>query len=652
MRTNDLTPPAVTGHVLPASSPMTRWPYQLRVALERLPQSAYVWDDDDPAVVWADTSTVPGASLSEPFDNLAVWVQTGTPSIVAGRTGTAVQCVGATNHVRYDFAGAGADYVTVGFAFRMTDTNQAALQRDLLRLNSDIGVTIHNRLIFQGTTLAFTRGSGILVQNTAVTLAANTWYYIEVQARLHDTSGSVTVRVNGTQVLAATNVDTRNAGTKAVYDQIQLTNAVGSTTNQWDDLYLKLGAGQSFAGDTPIGVETTSLVYDAPLIGAGFTDALCDLVALTVDPGEPDELGLFPATETTITLANARGQWSQWTADGRLVYWAPGRRVCIWAVSKADASSWWVFSGRVSSWTDTGDGQVTIVAHDGFAQLADDLPIPWTPGTAGQLPRARIQTIAAAYGYTGTVDGDVGDVTLTAGLIDGPPLEGCQRAALSDGGVFYGDADGRLTYRDRLWRAGRADQTLELVVSDNVCGGPLVVWDPEMVSDDESLYTSVQLVNEAGLSATSSLPADSTAWWYGTSHRLTHPDPDQWTTQAQGDALAARLLADTSIPRMAVRAFTMHLHAPDQDLWRAGIDLRRGDRIRLLHEFVDVNGDVGTLDIRVIAASIRHEITADTWSVTVTGTRTVDWTLVERWDETTNVWDLQPLPAQTNVWRY
>ena len=82
-------------------------------------------------------------------------------------------------------------------------------------------------------------------------------------------------------------------------------------------------------------------VWDAPEIGAGFTDAVCDFQLLEIDRGDPDELGLFGAAVATVSRANPSGEYSLWTVDGRLAYWAPGRAVHIFA--DVDGAPWWLF---------------------------------------------------------------------------------------------------------------------------------------------------------------------------------------------------------------------------------------------------------------------------------------------------------------------
>jgi hypothetical protein len=388
-------------------------------------------------------------------------------------------------------------------------------------------------------------------------------------------------------------------------------------------------------------------VWDAPFVGGGFTDAACDFVTLDVDPGEPDELYLFPPVSATLTLANADGAYTPWSADGRLVYWAPGRRFAAYWRNVDTAEERWMFSGRVASWTVNADGTVTVVAFDGLAALAQPIG-PWTPGAPGDTPRARILSIAATAQYVDPVVADVGNVTLSTAATTDAPLELIETAALSDGGLFYGDADGSLHYRDRLWRAGRDDQDRVWTVSDNVCTVPVVVWDPEAASDDERLATVVRLVNVAGLIAEASV--DATLWAGDARFVLTHPDPDQWTTQAEGDALAAYLIGQQSTPSMAVNGFDLYgldPHQPAVADFTTG--LRRGDRVNVIHDFTDANGDPATLDVTSIALAVAHNLTPETWVSHVRLSRTVDYRTVELWDRTIYVWD-QVDP--NNVWRY
>jgi hypothetical protein len=396
-------------------------------------------------------------------------------------------------------------------------------------------------------------------------------------------------------------------------------------------------------------------VWDAPATASGYTDVVCDFHALEIDPGEPDELGLYPPTMVTLSLRNPDGRYTIWSSDGRLTYWAPGRRLAVWV--DIAGTLLWIFNGRMTTWQAATDGTVTIEAFDGLAQLAEDVAEGWTPGAAGQTALARIQAIAAQTGYLDPIRGDGGGLTLSTGPSDLAPLEECQRTALSDGGVFTGDADGALIYRNRLWRAGRDDQVAVAAFSDNVCpaadGFPVTVWDADQAADDVGLFTRIELENVAGTKVVAALPAGSPgSWWTGAQYRRTHPDPDLWTTAGDGQALADYHLAQSSTPALAVRGFGLWLHAPQlatAAMWRVLLDLRRGDRIGWVSDYTDRAGQPGRVDIALIVTGLAHVVAPDSWVVTVAGTRTVEAFPVYQWDRSPWTWDD---PDPTNVWRY
>lgn len=688
--------------------------------------------------------TVDGAYLSEPFNALTAWSNVGCTIVAGGRTGNAVQGATSGASVTYTIpVGNRGEYQTIGFAVRTNDISD----NDFLSLRSAAAAN-------QEITLTMLASGAIRVNRLSTTLGTtaaglvtlNTWHYLELRVRHHNTLGAVTLRWNGTDVLTLTNVDTFNAAT---IDTVRLERGTGATI-LFDDLYLKSGAAATFAGDVHVGVATPAVswrfdaadypgtglsyvdprgrtwtlstssaivaavpegppvwvpdpphpippnvpmgrwpgrpvialevlpqgayawddpdptviwdqpferyVWDAPATVGGFTDVTCDMHALEIIPGDPDDLGLFGPTQATLTLRNADGRFTVWSSDGRLTYWAPGRRFAVWA--DVDGELFWVFAGRITTWTQGPDPDtVTVEAWDGLHLLAQE-KAPWTAGAAGQLPRARIESIAAATGYSDPIGGDPGTTNLATEPDDDlTPLDACQRVTLSDGGIFAADADGTLIYRDRLWRAGRSDQSAVHAFTDNVCTGvpgqPTVVWDAEQAVDDLGLHTRVELVNLDGVTVTATLPdANPASWWQGVQYRLVHPDPDLWQTAEVGQTLADYLLASTSTPAMAVRAFGLWLHAPQLATvadWRRLLDLRRGDRFEWVSDFTASGGDVGRVDIFAIIIGVAHLLTPESWVLTVTGSRTVEAFPVTRWDETLWTWDD---PDPLNVWRY
>lgn len=188
--------------------------------------------------------------LSEPFDNLSAWTLASSPTIVAGRNGTAANVTGTLQRISYTIpAVSESDTVTFGFAWQ-TPVLQAA--HVIFNLYSDANTTNHITVQTQTAGRIDVAVGGLSKWSSALgVLAINVWQYVEVQIKLHDTAGFVIVRVNGVDVINVTGVDTRNAGTKTTFDTLRFPTPSASSggTNLYDDLYLSTGSGCAFKGD-------------------------------------------------------------------------------------------------------------------------------------------------------------------------------------------------------------------------------------------------------------------------------------------------------------------------------------------------------------------------------------------------------------------
>ena len=97
----------------------------------------------------------------------------------------------------------------------------------------------------------YTYTGGTLLGTASVTLSAGVWVYVELKVLLSDTVGTVDLHLDGYSALSLTGQDTKNGGTKTVFDTLQVlqySNAYGLV----DDLYLANGAGSinnDFIGD-------------------------------------------------------------------------------------------------------------------------------------------------------------------------------------------------------------------------------------------------------------------------------------------------------------------------------------------------------------------------------------------------------------------
>jgi hypothetical protein len=409
--------------------------------------------------------------------------------------------------------------------------------------------------------------------------------------------------------------------------------------------------------------DAEAIVWDAPTLEwdvsadpANFVDAVCDFVSLEVDPGEADALGLLPPAVLNLTLQNTAGQWTAWSADGRLVYWALGRRLYVWA-TLADASTYWIFGGRIAQWHERADGYVEVTAFDGLAELAQPITSgseEWTAGAAGDVAYARIVAIAAAAGYTDTITTPPGawsgDVPLKARPTSNTPLDECYVAALSDGGLFFADANGDLIYMDRRWRLGRPDQATVPTITDNVSDPAIAdVWNVELALEDENRADYVELTNDDGLVAVSSAGGTNPK-----RHRLTHPDPDLWISQTDGDQLAAYLLYVYSRQAMRLRSFELNLipvrhsdRSAPVTPWTVAAALRRGDLVRFVHDFVAADGTAARLDVHHRIDTVGHAITPEQWTATYGASPVITYLDSETWDGTGFTWD-DTNPS--NVW--
>lgn len=183
-----------------------------------------------------------------------------------GRNGSGMRLLG-NNNVNGTFVTrllAAADEhatMTVGVAYRRVGT-AASNTSAIITLCSDNGVTQHMnlRILDDGShRLVLYRGNTAILADT-ISLLANQWYYLELKATLGDSpNGSYEVRVNGVTRMQATGTDTKNAGTKTVFDSVLLSSGIWSSGQEanLDDVYVTNGAGSvntGFMGD--IAIET------------------------------------------------------------------------------------------------------------------------------------------------------------------------------------------------------------------------------------------------------------------------------------------------------------------------------------------------------------------------------------------------------------
>jgi Collagen triple helix repeat (20 copies) len=234
-----------------------------------------------------NTGLVAGAVLSEPFNNLTAWATAGTTAIVAARTGTGAKLTNFSGTATYTIPSVSeSDTIIVGFAAYLAGIGSEAI---LMTLRSDAAATVHGELRWNGSgQLLYNSNFSGKGTSAAGVVAANTWVYLEIKVKMHDSTGTLEVRANGVPVIGpTTGIDTKAGGTKAVFDSIRLEPVWFDAT--FDDLYVKTGAGATFAGDTHVGDPWPVTVRAIP--GSLLTDA--ELVALAGLTSAADRLPYF-----------------------------------------------------------------------------------------------------------------------------------------------------------------------------------------------------------------------------------------------------------------------------------------------------------------------------------------------------------------------
>jgi hypothetical protein len=101
--------------------------------------------------------------------------------------------------------------------------------------------------------------NGTVLGTSAAAMSANTYHYIEFKATIHDTTGSYELRLDGVNILSASNVDTKNTANASI-NSVTLgapSQNIGSlTTWKYDDFYVLDTTGSApnnnFLGDVRI----------------------------------------------------------------------------------------------------------------------------------------------------------------------------------------------------------------------------------------------------------------------------------------------------------------------------------------------------------------------------------------------------------------
>lgn len=220
------------------------------------------------------------------------WAQVGgVVGTAGGRNGSGLRC--PTNNQYFNrFVVASTDehaIMTIGMAVRFGGTQGA----EFLRFQSDAGATSHLDISQDGNNaLEVRRGPGgtLLGVTANNTITPGVWRYLEVKATLSDTVGTVDVRLDEVNILSLSGIDTKNGGTKTVFDSFFIYTDFPAFAIDFDDLYVCNGAGSintGFLGDCAVETLYPSGNGNSSML-AGSDGNSVDNYALVNETGAPN----------------------------------------------------------------------------------------------------------------------------------------------------------------------------------------------------------------------------------------------------------------------------------------------------------------------------------------------------------------------------
>lgn len=313
-------------------------------------------------------------------DGLKKWNAFGTGvSIQASsgrRGGGCMQFSGNTRFADKTLPGSYSTLI-VGFALDAAAGNTTDIMRFL------DGATVHTGLyLTANNAIAAFRGTNATVLGTSANgvVPASGFCYIEVKTTIHDTAGTVDVRVNGASVLSLSGQDTRNGGNASVTG-FSFRGIIN--TSKIDDLYVCDTSGSAPDNDFLGDVRGDCLFPDGDGNYTQFTCSTGSTHYVLVDESTPNTTdyneGSTVGDRDSYTFGNLSALASQ------TVY---AVQVCM-AINKDDAGSKSAASFVRSGGTD-GDGAsialgTSQVITTQVFELNPNGSVAWTESTVNSM---------------------------------------------------------------------------------------------------------------------------------------------------------------------------------------------------------------------------------------------------------------------------
>lgn len=143
------------------------------------------------------------------------------------------------------------------FANPMNPYTQAGSSFGWIGLGSDTATLNHFNITPNSSNQLLVRRAGTTLATITGAYVAGQWHYLECRVKLHDTLGTVRIKIDGVEKVNLTGQDTKNGGTKSVFDCFMMGTLSGSGRWEIDDLVFMSTAGDKnndFIGDAAIEV--------------------------------------------------------------------------------------------------------------------------------------------------------------------------------------------------------------------------------------------------------------------------------------------------------------------------------------------------------------------------------------------------------------
>jgi len=269
------------------------------------------------------------------------------------------------------------NFITLGFAFRWKGQGGGTTGDGIFELRGP-GDVVHVTGYFNTQNVwGLKRPDGTFIWSTR-TLDYNAWYYIEVQTFIHNSVGSMALRINGGPDISVTGVDTAGGSQASNWycNQIFLGRfdgflaGQGPTDYAFDDIYVRdANVNAGFFGDVEVlglGLEDDSVIQFSRSGGTKNYE--------NVDDPTPDE-------DATYVFTNVDGHQDLYVvADS--VFAGTIHAVQLVARTRKTATQIWTINTAIKLGVTTSYGTTRYMAYPTYETLQPDV-FGDAPGSSG-----------------------------------------------------------------------------------------------------------------------------------------------------------------------------------------------------------------------------------------------------------------------------